>query len=262
MAAAAVAVLVAAPVARGVDHLPNLRMAQLRELRIERTPDGHKLLRYTTVIVNVGAGPFELRGARPDTATSDMTVTQRIADDSAQQYHDVATSAAMFYAGDGHNHWHVRDLETGDIRPIAGVGPVRALAKHGFCFWDNTPFSLTLPGAPGISRYAGCGEPSDTAVTMGLSIGWGDTYPWNVAFQYVDVTGIDSGYLRLSTTVNTQLGLVESNTGDNGTWADLSLNGDTVSVFAYGPAASPTAFVIRPPAPGPVPIPFPIPFPR
>jgi hypothetical protein len=39
-----------------------------------------------------------------------MSVTQRIRT-SAGSYREVRTPAVMFWAGDGHDHWHVRDVE-------------------------------------------------------------------------------------------------------------------------------------------------------
>jgi hypothetical protein len=48
-------------------------MALRRDLSIDTTTIlGRRLLRFTTVIVNVGAGPFETIGSRPDAGTSQM----------------------------------------------------------------------------------------------------------------------------------------------------------------------------------------------
>jgi hypothetical protein len=54
-------------------------MARLRDLSIDTTTlPGHRLLRFITIIVNIGAGPFETIGSRPDAGTSQMSVAQRI----------------------------------------------------------------------------------------------------------------------------------------------------------------------------------------
>ena len=65
---ALVAMLAAAPAAAAADRLPDLRMAQLTDIHIDQT-GGKRLLRFTTLIVNVGAGPFE-PGARGPTGRS------------------------------------------------------------------------------------------------------------------------------------------------------------------------------------------------
>jgi hypothetical protein len=111
VAAAAVLGLGRPPAAgAAVDRLPDLGMARLRDLSIDTaTRPGRRLLRFTTIIVNIGAGPFETIGRRPDTSTPQMTVSQRIRT-SAGSYREVRTPAVMFWAGDGHDHWHVRDV--------------------------------------------------------------------------------------------------------------------------------------------------------
>jgi hypothetical protein len=111
-AAAAVLALSRPPgAAAATDRLPDLGMARLRDLSIDTTTiPGRRLLRFTTVIVNIGAGPFETIGRRSSTGTTQVSVTQRIPN-SAGSYREISTPAVMFWAGDGHDHWHVRDVE-------------------------------------------------------------------------------------------------------------------------------------------------------
>ena len=86
-------------------------MTSLRSFHIDTTTmPGHTLLRFTTESVNIGAGPLELRGSRPNTSTPTMSVVQRIYDDVGG-FRDVSAPSFMFWAGDGHNHWHVNDFE-------------------------------------------------------------------------------------------------------------------------------------------------------
>jgi hypothetical protein len=117
------------------DRLPDLGMARLRDLSIDTTAvPGRRLLRFTTVIVNVGAGSFETVGSRPDTSTTQMTVRQRIFNDAGSS-RSRRTPAVMFWAGDGHEHWHVRDVEAYELTRLdnglrvgtgrAGVGNLK-----------------------------------------------------------------------------------------------------------------------------------------
>ncbi|MGH3921877.1 MAG: hypothetical protein ACRDTT_03200 [Pseudonocardiaceae bacterium] len=53
-------------------------MARLYHLAIDHTADGRRLLRFTTMIVNTGSGPFELGGRRADDASPAMATEQRI----------------------------------------------------------------------------------------------------------------------------------------------------------------------------------------
>ena len=243
-AAALLSLAASAPAAFGADRLPDLRMAAIDDIRLDRTtlPD-RKLLRFTTVIVNVGAGPLELHGSRPDTATPEMAVTQRIFDSNGGT-RDVATNATMFFAGDGHNHWHTKNLESSDLVRLDSSAQVAAYAKQGFCFADNRSFAPSLPGAPSSFVYGTCGhDPNQLTTTMGLSVGWGDPYHWTTAFQWIDITGVPSGRYRLFVTADAAGWFEETDQTNNATWADIVLGPKGVDVVGYGPAAMPDAAV-------------------
>jgi hypothetical protein len=217
------------------DRLPDLGMGAVTNLSIDTTTiSGHRLLRFRTLIANVGLGPFETIGSRPDTSVSEMTVTQRIYDD-AGSYREIGTSATMFYAGDGHNHWHVRDAEAYELRRLDNGVKVGTGAKHGFCYYDNARYRLSLAGAPPDPVYRGCGTQSDLTVTTGLSVGWGDIYAATLPFQWIDVTGLKSGRYRLQAIADPQNSFIESNENNNVTWVDIHLTGDSVKVVATGP---------------------------
>jgi hypothetical protein len=221
------------------DRLPDLGMARLKNLYIKTCTDtsgdcaykGQHQLRFDTVIVNVGAGKFEARGSRPDTSTS-MTVKQRIYDD-AGGYRDRATTAQMYFAGDGHNHWHLKNLERYELIRLDNGNKVGNGAKEGFCFFDNVQF-----GSPKAAFYTGCGnDPSALKVTMGLSRGWGDLYGAGTVGQYIDVTNLASGRYKLRATADGPNWFSESNNANNFTWVDIQLSGDSVSIIRYGPSA-------------------------
>jgi lysyl oxidase len=236
LAAAAVlalAVLAAAskPAGAATDVLPDLRMAKLQDLQIQNTSDGRKLLRFDSIIVNVGAGAFEVMGRRPDT-TSEMTVRQRIYND-AGGYRMRSTTAQMYFAGDGHTHWHLRDLEDYELTRLDNGVKVGTGAKHGFCFYDNYRFGSTQP-----AYYTGCGKnPDALRVKMGLSRGWGDIYQSSLPDQYIDITGLVSGSYRLTATADADNWFSESSDSNNFTWLDIQISGNSVSVTNHGPAA-------------------------
>ena len=49
-------------------------MKKLSKVALDTTTlPGHRLVRYTAVMVNVGAGPLELIGTRPDTSTTPVS---------------------------------------------------------------------------------------------------------------------------------------------------------------------------------------------
>jgi hypothetical protein len=233
-------------IARPVDaqgpalRLPDLRMGPIQDMRIRESPDGRRLLRFSTLLVNMGAGPIELYGQRPDTDTDTMPVTQRIFD-NAGGYRDIRTSAIMFFSGDGHDHWHVKGLQRYWLEPLDGSGQARKGAKEGFCVHDVSPYDLTLPRAPERRIYttnATCGEREDEEalhVEMGLSIGWVDVYAYWLPFQWIDITGLPSGTYRLWTVADPKKQFKESRETNNYTWNKIELKGTKVRLLKEGP---------------------------
>jgi len=222
------------------DRLPDLGMARLSDFSIDAS-GGLRRLRYSTTIVNVGSGKFELHGQRASTSDPSMSVVQRIFND-AGGWRDVSTPAVMVYAGDGHNHWHVHDLELSELFRLSdGVFLARS-NKRGFCFWDNVRYRLSLPGAPQSPVYgeSGCGGTGSLTTAVGLSIGWGDIYPASLPDQFIDITGLADGSYRLVVTADPSGWFAETNENNNVTWVDLELSGggSRLRVLGYGPNAT------------------------
>jgi Lysyl oxidase len=212
---------------------PHLRNAKLTDIRID-TSTGRRLLRYTTKIINVGAGAFELQGTRSST-TSPWTVQQRLYNSDGTENSTVTTNATLFYAGDGHNHWHIRDLELGELTRLDNGAKVGTSAKRGFCFYDNLAYNSSAPPFyTSSTNSCALNNPDALSVMMGLSVGWGDIYVWSLAYQYVDITGLGSGRYRLTERVNPSLGLT-ADLSNNETWVNLRLTGNAVRVESYGP---------------------------
>lgn len=223
----------------GQDLLPDLGMAQVQDLQIENRVDGSRWLLFSSNIVNIGAGDFEVTGRRPPGGSvSDMTTTQRIYD-SAGNYRDRSTTGTLFYSGDGHEHWHVRNLEDYELFSAGGGGSALATSpKNGFCFYDNTRYGSTVDP---VYRSAGCapGDPEALSVTMGLSRGWGDRYGPQQYGQGVNVTNLADGEYRLVLTADGDNWFLEGNEGNNFTWTDIQITGSTVTVVRHGPSAPP-----------------------
>jgi hypothetical protein len=221
--------------------LPDLGMKKLSKVTLDTTTiPGHRLLRYTAVLVNVGTGPLELIGTRPDTSTAEMSVVQRIYDDQAGST-DVPVNTTMYYAGDGHNHWHTKDIESGTLTRLDnGVG-VGSLAKHGFCFSDNVQYKLTLPGAPQTAQYLGSGcdpfRPNALTADMGLSVGWGDGYKYTTNLQWIDITGLPNGKYVLTVAADPGDVLQESSYSNNTVSATLKITQTAVTLISATPGA-------------------------
>ena len=213
----------AQPAAADTSTLPDLAMAPLADLKVENTSDGRALLRFSTTIVNIGTGRFELSASRPNVSSA-FDASQRIYNDDGSSV-ERPVSVKLVFAGDGHSHWHVRNLESYELYRSQGGGEGGTGAKAGFCFSDDVTYRLSLPGAPNSAQYrrSQCGTESSLKLVMGLSTGWGDRYGASLPDQYIDVTELEDGKYRLRATADASNWFKESNDKNNKTWVDLTL---------------------------------------
>lgn len=231
LAASLAIAIPATPVDAATERPPDLRSAKIRDIRIVRTSTGRKLLRFTSEILNYGAGPFEIRGTRPSTSLP-FDIDQMVyrSDGTIRR---VQTNATVAYAGDGHDHYHVRRMMSYHLWSTRGTLRDR---KIGFCFFDTNPRYLSLPRAPrrAVYRESGCGGRTARSTRSGISVGWGDRYPWNFAYQYIDITGLPSGSYTLRSAVDLFGSFVETVETNNCSYARLTISGSTVRVVGSG----------------------------
>jgi Lysyl oxidase len=217
------------------DRLPNLKMVPLHEWHIQ-TVNGRRLLRFTTIMANRGPGAFEVRGHRTRQQNR-MAIDQVIFKDSGA-WRRVGTGAVGRYAGDGHDHWHVQRIMTYELYRVANPSTVRGGAKTGFCFLDTTPWRLRLPYARRSPYYQEewCGSRATLTNRIGISVGWGDRYPWDFAYQWIDITGLPAGRYVVRSTVDIANDFRETNNFDNCAWARIRIraSGSQVTVLDSG----------------------------
>ncbi len=185
------------PLAAPVDpRLPDLTVAPLTEITGGLNEDGTRSIRFGVMLVNQGEGDFLLRARRSNPLSSDWQVTQRIVDVGG--YTEKMSPATLVFGGDGHDHWHIREVESHTIEGLDGVA-LGGVVKSGFCFFDTDQVRPELPGAPSAKVYASsdCGGRFDGAIRMGLSVGWGDEYPWHLFEQEINITDLPEGRYRL-----------------------------------------------------------------
>lgn len=210
--------------------LPDLGMLAPKDFSVEKRPRGGRWLRFDAVVVNVGQGPFDVVGT-----DNGSTVTQRIKDSSALggwAHHP--TLATMFFDGDGHRHWHVRDLQEwtlvhANADPTVSTNVLRSGAKSGFCFWDNYPYPGTASKA--YLGSAECHMRQDGSIPMGLSVGWGDEYPSTIAGQYIDITGLALGDYIITLKADQRTEFVESSESNNSACARIRIARSGVKVL-------------------------------
>lgn len=206
---------------------PNLQAKPASELRISHE-GGRKLLRFTTVGWNSGAGPLEMVPGPVDTGTNKQQVYQRIFDD-AGGYSDHLAGFMEWHAS--HNHFHFNDYAHYTLRPAAANGtPERYGEKVTFCLMDTDRIDHRLPGAPKRAQYTTC-----SMSRQGISVGWGDAYRYYLDGQFIDVTGLPDGDYDLVITLDPKGRIIETDDGDNVSTTRLTIAGDTVSVAGGSP---------------------------
>jgi hypothetical protein len=152
------------------DRLPNMRAERPSEIRIVNV-NGRRLLKFTAVMVNVGIGPMEVLGRR--SSSIDPWTVSQVIDDDAGGERRVVTDARLFYAGDGHDHWHVRKMMA---YHLFSTDVTRGDSKVGFCFFDTNLRYPNLPNSPSVRHYreSWCGTRTATTSRTGISVGWAD----------------------------------------------------------------------------------------
>ena len=97
--------------------------------------------------------------------------------------------------------------------------------KMTFCVMDTDLVDRKLPGAPPRATYRTCGSQ-----IQGMSVGWADTYGYQLAGQEIDTTGLPDGRYQLTIEIDPYHKLLESNDSDNISTLEIELLGNTVSV--------------------------------
>lgn len=128
-------------------------------------PGVRKLLRFTTSIANLGAGPAIIPG--PETAPE------------------------LYHFDECHGHDHLEDFARYELVDAAGV-PVAIGRKQGFFLIDTQPYCIDGPAA------------TDYFPDQGISPGWSDVYVAAIPCQWIDVTDVPNGTYTLNVTADSR----------------------------------------------------------
>lgn len=206
--------------------LPDLRMEVPTQLTLERG-EGHYWLRFSAMISNLGEGPLEVRSTRRCPDCSHMRVSQAVLRSDGTFAVRATGTRQRFDNSDGHNHWHVMGMERYELFPMDAPfasGPLTG-HKRGFCFFDGYVRDRGLPNfnpSP-LYSYFGCGTPSSQTLLVGLSVGWGDLYPYDFAGQYVDLAGVAPGDYLVCLTADPSNWFRETRNSNNSAWAKVHI---------------------------------------
>ncbi|MFN3652063.1 MAG: lysyl oxidase family protein [Armatimonadota bacterium] len=173
--------------------------------------EGRTLLRFPTVILNLGDAPVEVVGRRKrrsDPMLAEQTLFYRGGKRGAR-------AMGEFEFHEEHYHWHL--LAVAEYRLLAADETVVAGGeKVSFCLMDTAPVDPPLPGARRKPHYLTCPvNRSLKGFVTGISRGWSDVYPANLYGQWVDVTGLPPGDYTLEVRLDPEGRLLEKSTENN-----------------------------------------------
>jgi hypothetical protein len=166
-----------------------------------------------------------VEGSRPSTATPTMTAQQVVDLGDGSQRVVNGIGKLRYNVSPTHQHWHLQEFMTYQLRHYGGNRLVRPSQKTGFCLgdrykapWDKDRKLPPLPARPAsavYTDYCGLGDPQALSVKEGISVGYGDVYSPYRDGQQIDVTGLPEGMYELVYFVNVPHRLVESNYANN-----------------------------------------------
>jgi len=198
--------------------LPDLWTSAPFELSVSDV-EGRTVLRFTSEMNNKGAGDLLLRG------NPNGEVRQWV-EHSEAGHTTAALDVEVVWGGDTHDHWHIKDVARYWVANPDGTAVGDELDnKVGFCIFDSVDFQSGLPGAPDAVRHeiGGCGTRLGPEIAMGLSVGWGDQYRFDLAGQFIDIEALEPGTYLLMAEVDPDRRLQELDTTNNTAATEFTL---------------------------------------
>lgn len=145
-----------------------------------------------------------------------------------------------------HGHMHYFGFQSVMLRSRNTDGTpgavVRAGLDKGICMvdvrngWFGTakgqPLGYSVPGTCDAATRQDPNDPtypSESFFQMGISPGYADIYPWFVADQYIDMTGLADGQYVIVVQQNVSRGVIEADYGNNVASACVRITGDSAT---------------------------------
>lgn len=225
------------PCLRKALHLrcPDLVMSAPSELHLDTTTiAGRVLLRATSSVNSLGAGPIELRARR---GTHRRWIVSQAIYDRRGHAHLFRTRVRLVYKYipgyryeygyvGSTSYWKVRHLAAFQLWSVNAHLKLGRLVRTGpkvdYCLRD---LARTHPSrrSPTAAVYPGCSEQAGISRDLfGTSVGWSDIYPYGYPEQWIDVTGLRGRYAFVQI-VNPRGLWWESNTRNNASETFVSL---------------------------------------
>ena len=214
------------PAGDGAGLYPDLRTAAPHHFTVQNTQQA-EFLRFSNLIVNLGAGDLRLRPEH-DLATTTTTGSQEIFDADGNMVVNKPVSEFVFHPA--HNHWHLDQVALFEIRSAnddgrgGNIGPVfqGQSQKTTFCLIDVIQIDTNSP--TGDRTYWDCFPDAH----QGISAGWGDQYHHATPGQELEISDTtQNGIYYLVSTANEEQAFLESDYTNNTAWTSFKVTRDS-----------------------------------
>lgn len=198
--------------------LPDLVTMEPTNLRLVRDrAAGRVILRFSNTIANVGEGPIDLRGRATDESHR-YRVSQLMRHTTFQYQVQPVDDYIMFHTH--HNHWHLDGFARYELWSMTSDGYLKEVlslqGKVSYCLLDGH----RMEGSSTPASYTTCNPRR-----QGISVGWSDTYTWDLSGQRVELSGLEDGYYVLRSVVNPRGVLRETRLDNNDVLLAFELDG-------------------------------------
>jgi hypothetical protein len=216
---------------RGLEHPPSCNLQETLGLDDDTpgtdTPHPIRCLRFDSDLLNLGAGPFEIR-AYPNNGNG--TDAWQAIYNSDGTYSERKAGQAVFSSAHGHVHFEgFEDTALYEMNSDGTPGAVVSrMVDKGRCALDTHNHLFGQRGDqpmhylfPSTCDQADNQDPNDPVYPnalyfrSGVSAGWDDEYPWFIPDQYIDVTNVPDGRYLIVTKINGGNNVLESDHSNN-----------------------------------------------
>jgi hypothetical protein len=195
--------------------------------------NGLKLLEFTHITEDAGAGPLEMRpvyNATTGISQAYQALYTMTSPGVWQYVESLPIVGPMIWTPPSDYNFPLDKFWLYGLNAEGGPGAiVSASPKDLFCMTSDV-YVGGVPNTPNENQYPGgaCAEPEGR---LGLTVGWGDQYEATDGGEGIDITSLPNGTYWLRGEVDPDHYLRESNTSNNITDTKLQIEGDTVRVL-------------------------------
>jgi hypothetical protein len=216
-----------------------------------------RCLRFDNTIRNVGEGPLILRfNYAPGDFIGSCDMEQELLS-TAAKVESRNAGPCVFHVP--HGHFHYQNMGTYQLYSVGaggvpGAQPLVVSRKIGFCTIDVDYYTFGQDAAkqrPRTYSFPSCNLPNAYSTTltppspfgpggipeyMGISVGWGDIYTWDLPTQYLDVSAVPDGTYEVVSRSNPDGGILTAGRGHETGVSCIRLAGTRVETLYRYPS--------------------------